>query len=238
MGLSSLQAILFSLLVVGMAGGVLSGLHGALMRAGRPDAGRTTLLAGAALAGWLGLTGVLAGSGVLLQEGFPPRPFLVVLPALVTAVVLARSKGVGRLLPHVPLWQPVAAQAFRIPVEGMLFWLCVSGFVPRQMTFEGMNFDVVSGVLALPVAWMLARGRGGRGLGVAYNVLGLVLLATIVTISILAAPGPQQRFTDGPPNLLPATFPMVWLPVFLVPLALFLHLISLRQLRGAPRPAA
>jgi len=37
---------------------------------------------------------------------------------------------------------------------------------------------------------------------------------------------------DGPPNTLPSAFPFVWLPTFLVQLALAGHLILFRRLRA------
>lgn len=43
----------------------------------------------------------------------------------------------------------------------------------------------------------------------------------------------ERSFSDGPPNLLPSTFPYVWLPTFLVQLALFGHLLLFRRLRRA-----
>jgi hypothetical protein len=65
----------------------------------------------------------------------------------------------------------------------------------------------------------------------------------IVSIAALATPVPFRQFSDGPPNLLPSTFPYVWLPSLLVQVALASHLIVFRQLRagtarGASNPAA
>jgi hypothetical protein len=60
-----------------------------------------------------------------------------------------------------------------------------------------------------------------------------VLLANIVLVAILSTPNPFRVFTEGPPNLLPSTFPYVWLPSFLVQLALLGHLMLFRRLRSA-----
>lgn len=64
----------------------------------------------------------------------------------------------------------------------------------------------------------------------AWNVAGLALLANVVRIAVLAAPGPLRRLTEEAPNQVPSLFPFVWLPYFLVPLALLGHLVSLVQL--------
>ena len=76
----------------------------------------------------------------------------------------------------------------------------------------------------------LARGGRSRGLVLAWNVLGFVLLANIVTIAVLSTPVPFRRFTEGPANLLPGLLPYVWLPSFLVQLALAGHLLVFRRL--------
>ena len=66
---------------------------------------------------------------------------------------------------------------------------------------------------------------------IAWNVLGLVLLANIVITAVLSTPVPFRRFLDQPPHTLPSTFPFVWLPSFLVQVALGSHLLVFRQLR-------
>ncbi|MEL6651576.1 MAG: hypothetical protein AAFQ87_12320, partial [Bacteroidota bacterium] len=62
-----------------------------------------------------------------------------------------------------------------------------------------------------------------------YNLFGLVLLFIIVSMAILSMPTPFRQFLNEPSNAVMATFPFIWLPAFLVPLAFCLHLLSLRQ---------
>jgi hypothetical protein len=53
-------------------------------------------------------------------------------------------------------------------------------------------------------------------------------------------PVPFRQFMNEPANLLPSTFPFVWLPTFLVQAALFGHLLVFRALwarRAAMQPA-
>jgi hypothetical protein len=233
MPLSPAQAFLAAGLPIGLAALFLFGLHAVLHRAGRPAPERIVVRVALAIAGWLAVTGTVAATGFLSDfDARPPRIAFVLAPVLIATVLLARSRRLGSLLPHVPITWPIGAQAFRVVVELMLWWFYAAGMVPRQMTFEGMNFDVVTGLLALPVAFGLARLGWPRAIGIAYNVLGLALLITIVTVALLSVPGPLRVFMNEPANALPATFPFVWLPTFLVPAALFLHLVSLRQLLG------
>ncbi len=239
--MTPLQALTAGLIPLVVAVLLLAGLAHALHHSGADAAHHRRTLLGAALlmAAWLGLTGALAAGGVFADfAARPPRLMLAVLPALVAAALLARSGAAGQMLARVPAWQPVALQAFRLPLEGLLFWGFASGVVPVQMTFEGLNFDVLTGLSAPLVAYGLFRRRLPLGAAVAFNALGIGLLFTVLTIAILSAPGPLRVFTNEPANTVAATFPFVWTPVFLIPVAFFLHLVSLRQLLGARRVAA
>ena len=61
-------------------------------------------------------------------------------------------------------------------------------------------------------------------------IIGLMLLINIVLISVVSAPVPFRMFMNEPANTIVATFPAVWLPALLVPLAYFLHILSIKQL--------
>ena len=75
----------------------------------------------------------------------------------------------------------------------------------------------------------MAAGAAGRRLVLAWNILGLALLANIVVVAILSTP----RFAMFGPDRL-NTFvtypPFVWLPAILVLAALAGHLIIFRAL--------
>ena len=186
---------------------------------------------GTGISVWLAFTATLGASGVLSNfDARPPRLMLVVLPALVGAVVLGRRMRVPSAA-----W-PIAIQTMRVPIELALFSLWKAGDIPVQMTFEGRNFDILVGLTAPFLAWAVARGKASRAVVVAWNVLGLGLLANIVIIAVTSVPGPLHLDWPGPPNTIVATFPSVWLPAFLVPVALFGHVASLRAGRRAARP--
>jgi len=204
------------------------GVVAAVSRADTRGAARRGVLAAAALASWLALTGWLAAEGAL-DPPAPPGPMPVVLPAIALAIGIAVSP-LGARLAQLPLAALVGFQAFRIPVEITLHRLYGEGLVPVHMTFEGWNFDIVTGILALVVGGMALRRPVPRAVLLGWNVLGLALLATIVTIAFMAFPGFTRVLQDAPANLVPSTVPYVWLPSFLVPLALCGHLLVFRRL--------
>ena len=118
-------------------------------------------------------------------------------------------------------------------VEIVLLWLYIGGQVPRIMTFEGYNFDIVSGILA-PIVYLIAfrGGKVNRPALIAYNILGLLLLANIVSIAVLSLPSPLQLLAFDQPNVAVTYFPFIWLPTIVVPIVLFAHLASLWKLSG------
>jgi hypothetical protein len=63
-----------------------------------------------------------------------------------------------------------------------------------------------------------------------WNFICLGLLANIVVNSLFSTPSPIQKFSFEQPNIAILYFPFSWLPTFIVPIVLFGHLISIRQL--------
>jgi hypothetical protein len=106
------------------------------------------------------------------------------------------------------------------------------GTMPEQMTFTGLNFDIVSGATAIIVAAMVARGVAPRGLVVAWGVLSSALLAIVMGIAVASMPA-LAAFGHDPAHLNTwlTFFPFVWLPGVLVPAALFGQIVVLRKLR-------
>ena len=181
---------------------------------------------------YLAVPGALARLGMLGRYDPLPAPALLLLLGLsvLTAVLVFSSPG-ARLALRVPLASVVTLQAFRIGVEWLLHRFYLEGTVPVQMTYAGRNFDIVSGVTGLVLGLWLLSGRPlSHGALLAWNVVSLGLLLNIVTVAVLSTPVPFRQFLEGPPNLLPSTFPYIWLPSFLVQLALASHLLVFRKL--------
>lgn len=185
---------------------------------------------------WAIISGILARNGFYLDStSVPPRLFLFgIFPALlliITYFIFFRSSFVEQL----DLRMLMLLHVVRIPVEFTLLWLFLGGQVPQIMTFEGRNFDILSGILA-PIVYFIAfhllqnRHTVKKWLLIAYNVLGLALLANIVTIAIMALPSPMQSIAFDQPNRAVLYFPYIWLPTIIVPIVLFSHLAALWKL--------
>jgi hypothetical protein len=195
-------------------------------------AGLGVLVVGILIA-YLALPGILARSRILDRYNPLPAPALLLILGLtlLTIVIICSAPG-GRLAARVPLGAILTLQSFRIGVEWWLHRMFAEGVVPVQMTYSGRNFDLVTGITGLVLGiWVLRGGALHRGVVWAWNIMGLLLLGNIVAVAVLSTPVPFRRFMDPPPNLLPSTFPYVWLPSFLVQVALGSHLLVFRQLR-------
>jgi hypothetical protein len=183
------------------------------------------------LSAWLAFSAALAASGWM--AGFSARPphFLAfIMLTFAATIALAFSRVGASAADRLGFGALAGFQVFRVPVEWALFALHRDGVAPVQMSFEGWNFDVLTGLTAPLVAWLAVRGRIGRRGLLAWNCAGLALLANIVAIAALSTPTPLRVFWNEPANTFVATWPWVWLPAFLVPAALLGHLVSLRKI--------
>lgn len=146
---------------------------------------------------------------------------------LIGIIVITFSKSTGRVLQAVPLKTLTYLQVFRVFVEILLWMLFVQNIIPVQMTFEGLNFDIIAGVTAPVMAYFFADNKKVM---IIWNVLCLGLLINIVTIAILSTPTFLRVFMNEPANTIVTVFPFIFLPAFLVPLAYGLHFLSFRKL--------
>lgn len=181
---------------------------------------------------WLIFQAVLALGGFYLKtDSIPPLlPLFGIFPALLTIILLfifARKDFISRL----PLKTLTILHVIRIPVEIVLLWLFQAGQIPQLMTFEGRNFDILSGLTAPIIFWLAFRGgKINRPLLIVWNFFALGLLINIVVTAILSFPFPFQQLAFDQPNRAVLYFPFVWLPTIIVPVVLFSHLASLWNL--------
>jgi len=181
---------------------------------------------------WVGSLG-LAASGILARTELRPPPIQLVLLASITVMVaMAVAPRFKRPFNHAPLFVLVGLQWFRLPLEFILWQLANDGRLPQRMTFEGSNWDILFGLTALPLAFLIYKWpRRMRGLAFIWNGLGITMVLNIAILGILSAPGPLQFYMDEPLNRVVSQVPYVLLIVFLVPTALLMHFYSLQQLR-------
>lgn len=221
--------------VIGIPAAISAVLYRGAIAAGlgRRTATAVAATMAAGLGGWIVVSGLLAHAGVYRQDPGDAVPWFLVavggaLIALLSATripvvsrVLAASGTPARLaLPHT------------LRVVGMLFLIVMAqGHLPAAFALPAGLGDIAIGVSAPFVARRLARGTG-RAAAVRFNVLGILDLAVAGIIGYLLF-----RIVEVTPSTaLLFVLPLALVPTVAVPLALALHLVSLRRLGTATKP--
>lgn len=179
---------------------------------------------------WLLLTGAVTGSGALAASPVRVVGFMVI--CNLAGLGVALSPLGGALTRWAPLWALVGVQAFRLPLEVVLHDWGRAGSIPVQMTWEGDNLDVITGVVALVVGAGLWRGGLGRTAAWGATLVGVGLLVNVGQVAIRSVPGPLLSYPPEPPLLLPFQFPHGWIVPFCVAGALMGHVLAVRKLLG------
>lgn len=196
--------------------------------------------AGLGLTVWLIYVGTLSALGVVGNPALkPPGAFYVVIPVITFVALFAvRSRRGAEIARAIPIQILMGAQVFRVGVELGLHQLWQQGLIPRLMTYEGGNVDIAIGLSAPLMGWLVGSGKVGRRGAIAWNLLGLLALINIIVRSALTAPGPLNFIQAEVPNLAIGTFPYTFIAGFLAPMALVLHVLSIRHLRATPTPVS
>jgi hypothetical protein len=183
---------------------------------------------------WLAVIWNLALGGVFQPipgaGGLPRLPIAIFVPVIVGLLVVLRSKSIAAYLDATPGSWLVALQVYRI-FGGIFIVNWVNGAAPALFAWPAGIGDMLTGIMALPVALLLASGaEGARRAALAWNIFGLLDLAIAITMGALSSPGPLQLFGFEIPASLLGTYPTVMVPAFVVPSSILLHVLSIRQL--------
>lgn len=171
-------------------------------------------------------------AGLLSDPGLPPRiPVFLVIPTVILSVIFTARPGLREVQRKTSLHLPVLLQSFRIGVELLIYGAFREGVFPQRVTFEGLNFDILVGISALVVGLLAMNNKVGKPVLIAWNIAGLAILGLTV-FSFLSA-----YYFAAPPyiqvNAGFTGFPYLLLPAVMLPVAVFLHIFSLRQLRSS-----
>ena len=193
---------------------------------------KTVVLVSIIICIWLAIHAILAiNFFYTVTDNIPPRFTLMTFPPLLTILILFITKSGKRFIDSLSLKILTQLHVVRIFVEVILFWLFLYKYLPKLMTFEGRNFDILAGLSAPFIAYFgFTKKITGRKFLLVWNIICLLLLLNIVANAILSAPFVFQQFAFDQPNIAILYFPFVWLPGFIVPVVLFSHLALIRRL--------
>jgi len=200
---------------------------------GRRAATAVTATTAAVLGVWLVLSGLLARAGVYRQDPGEVVPWfpVVVAGTLIVLLLAARIPLVSRILAE-PATPARLVLPHTLRVVGVLFLIVMAqGHLPAAFALPAGLGDIAIGATAPFVARRLARSTDHTG-AVRFHVLGILDLIVAGSIGFLLI---------GLIEVTPSTAPLLLLPLALiptvpVPLALALHIVSLRRLRTTAKP--
>lgn len=214
----------FLAIVLGVLLAIVWGSRVAAHAAGE-DAARATRSVALTVTVWVILTSIPPASGQLQASPFPALPLFFV-TVLGGSVAFAFSRHGTRLARHLPLSALVGFHLFRLPLELVLHEWASQRSIPSTMTWNGQNFDIVTGIIAL---LLIPFVNSHPRLVHLFNWLGVALLANVLRVVVMSSPLPFA-WDVHPPLVLAAFAPYHLIGTVLVASAVAGHLLLFRRL--------
>jgi hypothetical protein len=191
---------------------------------------RIALSVGAGL--WTGLAAALGAANLFLGSnpvGPPTIGTMIAFPLVATAVAASISPSVRAALFGMPMPFLIGLNVWRV-AGGFFLLLAAEGRLGGPFPTSAGWGDVITGVLALPVAWLALRGQG-RPLVWAWNAFGMLDLVAALAFGIVSANGsPLQIIHAGEGSQAVQVLPWSLIPTVLVPMYLIVHGIIFAKL--------
>jgi len=224
--------ILFTAIVVLV---VLLSYRQVLQRMAIParERSRKFLTASMVMLGWITYVILISLTDLLKDLSLPPKfPLLIFAPLIIGFIVFYARAWNSAVIKEIPRTWPVYFQSFRIIVELMLLYTFYANIIPENATFEGLNFDVLMGISAPFVAYLVVRRNGSRMIQHLWNILGIFMVLFVAFIIASSMYFPETWGSDEPTvSMRFIEMPYILLAGFLAPIAIFMHVVSLAQLR-------
>jgi hypothetical protein len=198
------------------------------------DVTQTVRLIFASIVGlWVGLQASLAAAGAFTSAfslTFPLVGLMVATPLVATGVAAAVSPAVRSALMTLPLPLLVGLNAGRI-FGAFFLLLAAAGRLAGPFPYSAGWGDVITGVAALPFAYMAVRQVPVRALHL-WNLFGAADLFAAIALGTMSFNGSVlQLIETGVGSNTVAELPWVLIPTVLVPFYLVTHGIIFAQLR-------
>lgn len=158
---------------------------------------------------------------------FPVNVIITLLFPLAMVLYISFNSKSRELLRHTPVTGLTYLHTYRLVVGLLLWMLFLNNRLPLHLTFEGKNYDILAGLTAPVVVLAFAKRKIVM---IFWNLLALALLLNFMLSILFSSPSPVRLFHEEPSSAVLFTFPYVFLPGILIPMALMLHLLTLRKL--------
>ena len=182
---------------------------------------------------WLIVQYAIVKSGFYNDFSLPPRiPIFMIFPLFIfTFIFLIRNRK-NKILDAIPIHIPLFYQSFRVIIEVLFYFTFLKGVLPIQVTFEGENYDVLFGVSAIVMGIYAYKNIASKKLLIVWNVIGIVVVGfaafTFITSFYFPSIWGESNLGISEEFL---NFPFLLLPSFFMPSAIFMHVLSIIQLK-------
>jgi len=177
---------------------------------------------------WVSYVIIMTFTGILDNLSMPPKaPIFIIIPAFILVFIVSSRESFRSVIKNTPKHVPILIQSFRIAVELLIYSAFIDGFFPQRVTFEGLNYDILMGIIALPMAFLVFRGIAKRKAILAFNIIGLMVLG--LTGYAFVSSFYFSDFVLGSAEIALVQVPFIFLPAVLLPFAVFYHVISIKQ---------
>ncbi|MEM1137255.1 MAG: hypothetical protein AAGI07_15560, partial [Bacteroidota bacterium] len=122
---------------------------------------------------------------------------------------------------------PIALQSFRIFVELLIYATYLKGIFPQRATFEGLNFDILVGISAIFMSIGISKSLVKKRGVLIWNVAAMCIL--LLTVYSFIYTYYFTNFVDSGMGYKFVEFPYILLGSVLLPIAIFLHIFSIKQ---------
>src|SRR5262244_1110049 len=182
---------------------------------------------------WIGLAAAAAGAGWLLISIPVPVVGLFVLVPLLAAAVATTWPAVRQAMLSIPMPVMVALNIVRI-FAVLFLMLAAEGRLTGPFPYSAAWGDIITGVAAVPVLWLLKDGGARRATAIgAWNLFGAADLVLAIAFGVTSAEGSPLQLFPSPGSDAMQYAPWSFIPTVLVPIWLILHGIIAVQLRRA-----
>jgi len=187
---------------------------------------------------WIGLAAAAAGAGWLpIARPVPVVGLFVVVPLLATALATAWPAARKAML-SMPMSAMVAINIVRV-FAVLFLMLAAEGRLTGPFPYSAAWGDIITGVVAVPVMWLLKDGAARHTTAIgAWNLFGTADLVLAIALGITSSDGSPLQIFPGPGSDAMQHVPWSFVPTVLVPLWLILHGIIAVQLWRTKRGQA
>jgi hypothetical protein len=190
---------------------------------------------------WTGLAAALAGANLFVGTnpiGPPVIGTVIAFPLVAAAVAAWISPTARASLQGMPMPFLIGLNVWRV-AGGFFLLLAAEGRLAGPFPYSAGWGDIITGALALPVAWLALRGQG-KALIWAWNAFGMLDLVAALAFGIVSANGsPLQIIHAGQGSEAVQMLPWSLIPTVLVPMFLIVHGVIFACLaRAIARPAS